>query len=83
MAFYYDTDNTGPTVSPQPTVRQPPRAPASTCAWDTTGVTPGDYYIYGITDDGIAAQVSSLFGRHGYGQCRCRQHRTDSDHQPA
>ena len=48
-----------PTVSPQPTVRQAPEGSGVTCAWDTSGVTPGDYFIYGITDDGIAAQVSA------------------------
>lgn len=29
-----------------------------TCSWDTTGMTAGTYYVYGLTSDGIAAQVS-------------------------
>ena len=69
MAFYYDTDNTGTDGVAAANCAAAAEGTGVNCAWDTTGVTPGDYYIYGITDDGIAAQVSSLFQRHGYGQC--------------
>ncbi|MEK7488154.1 MAG: hypothetical protein AAB598_02425, partial [Patescibacteria group bacterium] len=30
-----------------------------TCSWNTTGVTPGSYYVYGITTDGVNPQVSA------------------------
>ena len=59
MAFYYDTDNTGTDGVAAANCAAAAEGTGVDCAWDTTGVTPGDYYIYGITDDGIAAQVSS------------------------
>lgn len=53
-AFYYDTDNTGlngiAITSDQCDAR--PETFENTCNWDTTGVTPGDYYIYAIANDG-------------------------------
>ncbi|MCX6702980.1 MAG: hypothetical protein NTW60_03895 [Candidatus Wolfebacteria bacterium] len=59
-AFYYDTDATGL----DGTAITGPCALALegsgvTCAWDTTGISPGSYYIYGITNDGINPQVSA------------------------
>lgn len=52
-AFYYDTDNTGLNGV---AITGPCAAAAEgsgvTCAWNTTGMTPGSYYVYGITDDG-------------------------------
>ena len=59
VAFYYDTDNTGLDGVAAANCAAAAEGTGVDCAWDTTGVTPGDYYIYGITDDGIAAQVSS------------------------
>ena len=32
--------------------------PTTTCSWDTTGVTPGNYYVYGITNDGVNPAVN-------------------------
>jgi hypothetical protein len=36
-----------------------PEGVNQTCNWDTTGVSPGNYYVYGITDDGFNPQVSA------------------------
>jgi hypothetical protein len=30
-----------------------------TCAWNTTGVTTGSYYVYGIVDDGVNTPVTA------------------------
>ncbi|MBI5665336.1 MAG: alkaline phosphatase, partial [Nitrospirae bacterium] len=51
-AFYYDSDNVGYNG----TAITGPCAAATegtgiTCAWNTAGMTPGSYYIYGITGD--------------------------------
>ncbi|MFA5853951.1 MAG: glycine-rich domain-containing protein [Patescibacteria group bacterium] len=59
-AFYYDTNNSGL----DGTVISGPCATAAegtgvTCAWDTTGVTTGSYYVYGVVDDGENSPVSA------------------------
>ncbi|MDP2704449.1 MAG: DUF1080 domain-containing protein [bacterium] len=59
-AFYYDTDATGLDGS----AISGPCASALegsgvTCVWDTTGINPGSYYVYGITSDGVNPQVSA------------------------
>ena len=57
--FYYDTNNTGLDGTAITGCQDQAEGPATTCAWDTTGMTPGSYYVYGRgVDDGIAAEVS-------------------------
>ena len=59
-AFYYDSNNSGL----DGTVISGACASAAegtdvTCSWDTTGVTPGSYYLYGLVSDGVNPQVSA------------------------
>jgi hypothetical protein len=57
-AFYYDTDNAGlDGVAITGACATAPEGTGVTCSWDTTGVTPGSYYVYGITDDGVNPAV--------------------------
>ena len=59
-AFYYDTNNSGlDGVAISGACASAAEGTNSTCSWDTTGVTPGDYYVYGITSDGFNPQVSA------------------------
>ncbi|MDT8442723.1 MAG: cytochrome c3 family protein [Desulfuromonadales bacterium] len=60
VAFFYDTD-TDPAVK---TAITGPCAAAgegvgTTCAWNTTGVSAGTYYIYGVTSDGTNPLVTA------------------------
>ena len=53
-AFYYDTDNTGLNgTAIAGACATAAEGSNVTCSWDTTGVTPGTYYVYGIADDGV------------------------------
>ena len=58
-AFYYDANDTGldgiAISGPCATAAE---GTGATCAWNTTGVTAGSYYVYGITDDGTNPAVS-------------------------
>ncbi|MDP3042859.1 MAG: hypothetical protein Q8N21_00425 [bacterium] len=59
-AFYYDTNNTGldgTTISGACATAA--EGTNATCSWDTTGMTPGSYYVYGTTTDGVNPQVSA------------------------
>ena len=58
-AMYYDTDAVGlnGTAITGACATAAGKAGA-TCSWDTTGMTPGTYYVYGITNDGVNPQVS-------------------------
>ena len=60
-AFYYDADidMSGGTAITSDSCASAPKTEV-TCAWDTTDVTPGDYYVYGITDDGVNDPVSAI-----------------------
>ena len=52
-AFYYDDDNTGLNgVAITGHCATAAEGSGVTCAWNTSGMTPGSYYVYGITDDG-------------------------------
>jgi uncharacterized delta-60 repeat protein len=54
--FFYDTNNSGydgTAIAGGCAVA--PEGTNVTCSWDTTGMTPGSYYVYGIADDGTAA----------------------------
>ena len=53
VAFYYDTDNTdfdGAAIAGACSAA--PEGTGVTCTWDTSGMTPGVYYIYGVTNLG-------------------------------
>ncbi|RJQ47980.1 MAG: hypothetical protein C4538_04500, partial [Nitrospiraceae bacterium] len=51
-AFYYDNDNTGYNGNPiSGACAAAPEGTDVTCTWNTLGMTPGSYFIYGITSD--------------------------------
>lgn len=59
-AFYYDTDNTGLNgTAISGACASAFEGTGVTCSWNTTGVTPGSYYVYGIANDGVNPQVST------------------------
>ncbi|PIQ35906.1 MAG: hypothetical protein COV32_00385 [Candidatus Yonathbacteria bacterium CG10_big_fil_rev_8_21_14_0_10_43_136] len=59
-SFYYDTNNSGlDGTAITGACASAGEGTNATCSWNTTGVTPGTYYVYGLTTDGIAPQVSS------------------------
>lgn len=58
-AMYYDTDATGLNgVAITGACATTAENPTTTCSWDTTGMTPGNYYVYGITNDGVNPAVN-------------------------
>lgn len=62
-AFYYDTDTDmagGTAISGGCATAA--EGTNTTCSWDTTGVTPGSYYIYGVTsgDSAIGGEVRAV-----------------------
>jgi hypothetical protein len=59
VALYYDTDNSGLDGTAIGGCASEPEGTGLSCTWDTTGVTPGSYYIYGITSDGVNPSVSA------------------------
>jgi hypothetical protein len=59
VAFYYDTDSSGlDGTAITGACATAAEGTNATCTWDTTGMTAGSYYVYGIADDGTAPQVS-------------------------
>lgn len=56
--FYYDTDAAGLNGTAITGCAGQVEGTGATCAWDTTGMTPGSYYVYGIADDGVNPTVS-------------------------
>lgn len=59
-AFYYDTNNTGlDGTAISGACASAPEGTNATCSWNTTGMTPGSYYVYGTTNDGVNPQVSA------------------------
>ena len=59
-AFYYDTNSTGLDGSAiSGACATAAEGTDATCSWNTAGVTPGSYYVYGITNDGVNPQVSA------------------------
>jgi len=59
-AFYYDTDNTGLNgTAISGACATAAEGSGVTCAWNTTGMTPGTYYVYGVVNDGVNPQVSA------------------------
>ena len=58
-AMYYDTDAVGLNgTAITGACATAAEGAGATCSWDTTGMTPGNYYVYGITNDGVNPQVS-------------------------
>jgi len=59
VAFYYDADSTGlngtAISGPCATAAE---GTGATCAWNTTSVAAGSYYVYGITNDGTNPAVN-------------------------
>lgn len=62
-AFYYDANNSGlDGAAITGACATAAEGTNATCSWDTTGMTPGSYYVYGITNDGVNGQVSAYSG---------------------
>jgi hypothetical protein len=58
VAFYYDTDNSGyDGTAITGACASGAEGTDATCSWDTTGMTPGTYYVYGVTNDGTNPDV--------------------------
>src|SRR3989344_1177443 len=58
-AMYYDTDAAGLNgTAITGACAAAAEGTGATCSWDTTGMTIGSYYVYGITNDGVNPQVS-------------------------
>ncbi|MBW6441226.1 hypothetical protein K0B03_04360, partial [Patescibacteria group bacterium] len=55
--FYYDNDAVGNNGTLIASCVGQGKGVGATCSWDTTGMTPGNYYIYGKADDGINPSV--------------------------
>jgi hypothetical protein len=59
VAFYYDSDSSGlDGTAITGACATAAEGTGVTCTWDTTGMTPGSYYVYGVTNDGTNPQVS-------------------------
>src|SRR3989344_2722575 len=57
-AFYYDTNATGlDGVAITGACATAAEGTGVTCSWNTTGMTSGSYYVYGITTDQVNPQV--------------------------
>nr|WP_242521785.1 tandem-95 repeat protein [Motiliproteus sp. SC1-56] len=61
VAFFYDANNSGADGTPIDGCGAEPEAAGGTCVWNTSGVEPGSYYVYGTTigDGASAATVYS------------------------
>ncbi|MEK7123384.1 MAG: IPT/TIG domain-containing protein, partial [Patescibacteria group bacterium] len=58
-AMYYDTDAVGLNgTAITGACASAAEGTGATCSWNTTGVTPGSYYVYGITSDGVNPAVN-------------------------
>lgn len=60
-AFYYDTnsDGVGGTAITGACATAA-EGPGVACSWDTTGMTLGSYWVYGITNDGVNPAVTGI-----------------------
>lgn len=56
--FYYDANGSGLDGTAITGCQDQAEGTAATCSWNTTGMTPGDYYVYGITTDGVNPNVN-------------------------
>jgi len=61
-AFSYDTDATGYNgTAISGACASAAEGTNVTCTWDTTGMTPGTYYVYGVATDGVNSPVNSPY----------------------
>lgn len=59
-SFYYDINNSGlDGTAISGTCATAAEGSDVTCTWDTTGMSLGNYYVYGITNDGTNPSVSA------------------------
>jgi len=59
VAFYYDSDSSGLNgTAISGACATAAEGTGVTCSWDTTGMTPGSYYVYGVTNDGTNPDVT-------------------------
>lgn len=58
-AFYYDNNNSGYDGTAIASCSAVPESAGAVCAWNTTGVPAGSYYIYGKTSDGVNPEVKA------------------------
>ncbi len=58
-AFYYDIDNTGFDGIEIGACASLIEGEELICSWDTTGIPPGGYYVYGRTDDGVNPPIQA------------------------
>lgn len=56
--FYYDSNATGLDGTAITGCQNQAEGSGVTCSWNTTGMTLGDYYVYGIASDGVNSDVS-------------------------
>jgi len=61
--FYYDNDAVGNNGTLIAGCTNKPKGSGLTCAWDTTGMPPGDYYIYGKADDKVNPPIYAYSGK--------------------
>jgi hypothetical protein len=60
VAFYYDTNNSGlDGTAISGACATAAEGTGVTCSWDTSSVTPGSYYVYGLANDGVNPLVSA------------------------
>jgi hypothetical protein len=60
VAFYYDDDDTGLNgTAISGACATAAEGTGVTCTWDTTGMTTGSYYVYGVTNDGTNMSTAS------------------------
>lgn len=60
VAFYYDTNNSGlDGTAISGACASAAEGTSVTCSWNTTGVSPGSYYVYGLVNDGVNPQVNA------------------------
>ncbi|MBI5414589.1 S8 family serine peptidase, partial [Candidatus Peregrinibacteria bacterium] len=57
--LYYDTNNSGNDGMPINLVALPEDDEMDSYVWDTSTLTPGEYYVYGVIDDGVNSPVVS------------------------
>ena len=60
IAFFYDTNNSGANGTAIGGCGSEPEATGGTCSWNTSGVAPGSYYVYGTTS-GDGAGVATVY----------------------
>ena len=63
-AFYYDSTSSGlDGTAITGACATAAEGTGVTCSWDTSGMTAGSYYVYGIANDGIAGDLAEMKGK--------------------